>query len=59
MLSWRQSRLGLPVVETPGYQRLRRHAGMEVRIRARLSIWHLFQVRSHCGRPFGSLLVPY
>lgn len=44
LLSWGQSRLGFLVVEAPGHQCLRRHAGVEVGLRACRPVRHLVQV---------------
>lgn len=44
VFSRRECRLGLPLVATPGHQRLRRHSRVEVWLRTRLPIWHLHEV---------------
>lgn len=43
--SGRQCSLGLPLMATLRDERLRRDAGMEERLRGRVTVWHLLQIK--------------
>ena len=59
--SWRKRRFCIPLVAVTSDQRLRRHARVEVGIRERCTIRHLFQVKltvSQCLNPLTLTTLP-